>query len=366
MIGDLDFLHFGGSHGTAPVVCATAALNGLAFSPYQTWAFRRAELTAFAETPFLCANGARAIMAQVRTLDPRMQGGGRLALLTSSCIAQLGPALGTAPPDTPVGVVLCLPERMADGCPQWCAAQRRAVEDTVREELGARGLRPALVTVARGHASLAYAMLEAGGALAGGRAQAVLVGGVDTAFDPPVVQGLLEAQRLFDGENLDSIIPGEGAAFALLAQPGFAHRCRWPTLAVLEGAATSREPATMSNDLPCLGLGLSRPAVAMTERLRQEKRTLDWWLSDMTAEDLRVQEFQLAWPRAARGAMPPSSLVELLYEHLGDLGAAVMPTALAIAVEGFRRGDPLAATCLITGSSVTEDRGVVLVGRAPA
>ena len=41
-------VHFGQGRGAAPpvVVCATSTWNGLASSPYQTWAFRRAEMSA--------------------------------------------------------------------------------------------------------------------------------------------------------------------------------------------------------------------------------------------------------------------------------------------------------------------------------
>ena len=60
-----------------------------------------------------------------------------------------------------------------------------------------------------------------------------------------------------------------------------------------------------------------------------------------------------------RGGAPATR--ETADVRLGDLGAASMPTAVAIACEGFRRGAPRAATCLITGSSPYEDRGALLL-----
>ncbi len=127
--------------------------------------------------------------------------------------------------------------------------------------------------------------------------------------------------------------------------------------------ATAREPGHLRGELPCQGAGLSAAANAVTARLRVERVGLDWWLGDMTGEPWRVHEFQLAWPRAAADTMAPTAALEMLPMNLGDLGAATMATGVAIAVEGLTRGGPLAQSCVVTGSSEGEDRGVVLVRR---
>jgi 3-oxoacyl-[acyl-carrier-protein] synthase-1 len=203
--------------------------------------------------------------------------------------------------------------------------------------------------------------LRAAEELKAGRVHAILIGGVDTYYDPLVVEELLAEERIFDGENTDCFLGGEGAAFTLLAPKSLARQMGWTTLAWLEGAATNGEPGNASNDVPCMGLGLSRVARACTERLVAEGRKVDWWISDLTPEESRGHELQLAWPRAAYEVMDEHSFLDVLPEHLGDLGAATMPTALAIAAEGLRRGDPAGDTCLFTASSNNEDRAAVLV-----
>ena len=77
----------------APVVRALSSVNGLGFSPYQMWAFRRADLTAFAPSPFLCDNGLPAIMAPVRTLSVTSFGGDRLVALALEALEPLLPSL---------------------------------------------------------------------------------------------------------------------------------------------------------------------------------------------------------------------------------------------------------------------------------
>ncbi|AGC48155.1 3-oxoacyl-(acyl carrier protein) synthase [Myxococcus stipitatus DSM 14675] len=360
----LDSVHFGGRWSTSPLIVGTAAWNGLAFSPYQTWAFRRAELSAFAETPFRARNGRKVTMAPIRTLPTRDSGAERLVPIATRTLSQLLKDLGELPPKAVVALVLCLPERMVENSAQGSGAQRRRVEQALMRVLEERGVsKPLLHVEPRGHASLAFALIEAGVALRERKVDVAFVGGVDTHYDPEVVQELLDRERIFDGENLNSFVGGEGAAFCALTRPDVAKRMRWPVLARLDSVATDREAATEDNDIPCRAEGLSRAGRVVSERLREERRSLDWWLSDMTAEELRVHEFQLAWPRVAHDVMPPESTLDFLSECLGDLGAAAMPTGLAIAVEGMLRGDPAASNCLLTGSSVGGARGVVLLSK---
>src|SRR5215472_11054978 len=111
----LDAVHWGGKWGPSPVICATSAWNGLAFNPYQIWACRRAELTAFAETPFRCGNGQRATMAQIRTLPVRSQGLERMSTIAGRLIEELLPKLKGLPGSSRIALALCLSERFDKG-----------------------------------------------------------------------------------------------------------------------------------------------------------------------------------------------------------------------------------------------------------
>jgi 3-oxoacyl-[acyl-carrier-protein] synthase-1 len=360
---DARAIHFGQGRGAAPpvVVCATAAWNGLAASAYQTWAFRRAELTSFVETPFRCANGQRATMGQIRTLDPQSFGAKRLTAVGKRLMSSFEGLLRTLPPRTRIGMGVCLPPRMADGGAKVFRDQRAAIERELSRALEALEMQPIVRVEARGHASLAFVLLDAGAAFAQQTLDVVIVGGLDTYYDPDVVDELLARERLFDGESLDTFIPGEGGGFLLLARRDVARSLRWPILAELRAAATGMEPSTPFDDFPCTGAGLARAVQAATDPLREARWPLGWWLSDMTSESYRLHEFQLAFPRAAAGLMSPESTLDFLPPQLGDLGAATLPTGIAVAIEGMQRGAPDVRHCLVTGSSVTADRGVVLI-----
>jgi len=357
----LDVAHWGGAWGAAPVVAATSAVNALAFNAHQTWAFRRAEVTAFVEAPFLCRNGFRSTMALVRTLPPRAVGAQRLALLAAQALEGLLGDLVRLTAAKTIPVALCLPSRL-EGENGDAPKQRRTVERAVGEILGRHGKTAIITSHARGHAALAFALREAAETLVTTRPEVVVVGGIDSYHDPDVVDALLEQGCLFDGEQLDSFIPGEGAAFLVLSRPHVARRLHGP-LARLESVATNQEPAHRGTGLPSMGLGLSRAMRSISDRLAAERRSVDLWLADVTNEDHRVHEWQLAYPRASAGVSHESSELQFLPPLLGDLGAATMPTAAAIAIEAFGRGDPEAKTCFLTGSSRDADRGAVLLAR---
>jgi 3-oxoacyl-[acyl-carrier-protein] synthase-1 len=229
-----------------------------------------------------------------------------------------------------------------------------------------------LILVPRGHAALACAT-EAFSEVAGGRVEVAIVGGVDTYYDSSVVDVLLEQERLFDGKNLDSFIPGEGAAFLVLTRPRLAQRQGLPAVARVEAVATGREPGAMFAEAPCSGNGLALAMQTATNHMRATKRNLEWLLGDVTNESYRTQELQLALPRAiAPGGLDTAGrdfhqlaadgmMMDFLPMRFGDLGAATMPTGAILAAQALGRGAPAVRECLIFGSSVGEDRGAMVV-----
>ncbi len=347
--------------GRAAVICGTTAWNGLGFTPHQVWAFRRAEIAAHAETPFRLTAGQRATMVHIRTLPPRAQGVERLAPLLRALAAPLLGRVAGLGSGARVAVVLSLAERFGDGGRLAAGADR--LEAAVRAEAKAAGVPVTLQIVPRGHAGLAFALPSIGAMLAAGGLDAVVAGGVDTYYDAGVVDALVGARRLFDGENLEGFIPGEGGAFLLLARGDVAQRAGWPVAARLEAAASADEPAALDRARPMLGEGLTRTLAAVCEPLEAARRTVGWWISDLTHEPDRVREWQLAIPRATAGVSTPESVVELLPPLLGDLGAATLATAMVVAAEGFARGDPPARACVAHASSSGPCRGAVLLSK---
>lgn len=365
--------HFGDASAPTVVIADTAAINGLGASAATTWAFWRAEANGQQESPFRCANGTRASMVLVRTYPPRLTGVARLTRMLHDALAQLAPSLDALGAAARVGVVLCLAERFHDPMDRSVRAQREALDAAAARWCAARANTSLVGTVARGHASLAEALLRAGALLEENRVDAVIVGGPDGYHDADVVEGLILSERLFDGKNLDSMIPGEGCALLLLTRPYDARRAGLVVRAVVESAAHDEEPGGMFSDTHCTGLGLARAAGAVAERAATLRQPIAWILGDLTNESYRGREHALALPRAfAPGGLDDggASFAQRAAERVrtdwlplrfGDLGAATMTTAAVIASEAFVRGDPRPRRCVILGSSAVPARGAVML-----
>ena len=79
---------------------------------------------------------------------------------------------------------------------------------------------------ARGPAGPGYLLPGLCDALASGAIEAAVVGGAHSDYDPRAIAALCAADRVFRSDNLDALIPGEAAAFAVLMRPDVARRLR--------------------------------------------------------------------------------------------------------------------------------------------
>lgn len=88
--------------------------------------------------------------------------------------------------------------------------------------------------------------------------EAVLVGGLDSYFDPDLIKhyGQVEHRILAEGIP-DGFIPGEGAAFLLLSTPARCQRQGWTPMAVIQGVGLGIEAGHLYSDQPYRGDGLA-------------------------------------------------------------------------------------------------------------
>lgn len=364
--------HFGDRGAPTVVIAGTAAINGIGFDPATTWAFWRAEANGQQESPFRCDDGGRASMVLVRSYPPTLTAAARLVEMLRDCLDQLAPSLG-ALGGARLAMVPCLGERFDHPAAQSLRTQRGIIDAACARWAEARGGASVIDAVARGSASLAEAIARAGELLVSERFDAVLVGGPDGSHDADVVQGLLQSQRIFDGKNLDSMIPGEGCALLLLMRPYDAKRAGLAARAVVEGAGWASEPGGMLSDTHVTGDGLAGAIEPLAARAGARGRPVAWIVGDLTNESYRGREHALALPRAfAPGGMDDAGAsfapratddvrADWLPLRFGDLGAATMTTGAVIACEAFARGDPSARACLLIGSSVGAARGAVML-----
>jgi 3-oxoacyl-[acyl-carrier-protein] synthase-1 len=202
-------------------------------------------------------------------------------------------------------------------------------------------------------ANRALALLAAGEPL-------VALAAVDSDCDPNSLLRLARRKALLGKDNPQGRIPGEGAAFILLARPDALRQIRARALAWLGGIRTGMEPRHLLQPRSSTGEGLTR--VFGELRSAHPDWRADAVYSSQPGTNHWGREFKLAALRNAALLPEPMNYLSL-HGELGDCGSASAPMQLAFAVLRFERGDALRRV-LIYGESDDGALGACLVEAA--
>jgi 3-oxoacyl-[acyl-carrier-protein] synthase-1 len=203
-----------------------------------------------------------------------------------------------------------------------------------------------------GRAAGLVALKEAMEALATGKAESVLVGGVDTFLDLYLLGTLDMENRILGPGIMDGFIPGEGAAFLLLTKQNRAATLGKPALGSLSPVSMGFEDGHLYSEQPYRGDGLAGAftgffgAGNVTEPIRE-------LYSAMNGENHWAKELGVAFIRNS-AAFDPSYGMHHPADCIGDTGAASGIILTIIAATGIYRGyrrSPALVSC-------SSDRGV--------
>ena len=179
----------------------------------------------------------------------------------------------------------------------------------------------------------------------------VVAGGVDSHRDPGVLEALAMEGRLKSESSRDGFIPGEGAAFLLLARRGAAD-----ALALVGGFAAAAEPGHLYGGVPCRGDGLSAVFAAS---LAGAAAPVEEVYASMNGESYWAREYGVARLRSRERFAEGHGLHHPADCH-GDTGAAAGPIMTALAALGIASGHAR-PPCLVYGSSDRGERAALLV-----
>ena len=181
----------------------------------------------------------------------------------------------------------------------------------------------------------------------------VLVGSVDSLCDQSSLIDLARKNRLLGEHNIDGIIPGEGAGFALLAHPDYVRRGNGePMLWVLE-CVLAREQRHFLQEKMNLSEGLTQVFRHLRKHPVTGNRRVDYVLSSQTGEGYWAQEFIFAYLRNV-ALMPEPMVTEMIGESFGDVGAGSGALLLGMSLHRLKELQPAAThpvRSLIYGSS---------------
>jgi 3-oxoacyl-[acyl-carrier-protein] synthase I len=321
------------------VVVSVGARTPLGLTAMQTGFAYRAASVAMREAPLVAdeEGGEGITMCFLPTIDPLMVGAERAVELALPALDEALLAIAPSIQKLRTRLVLCMDEQLGISGPDgkmpgstvgaWVIQRATQLAPQTQLEISARG-----------PAGPGFALQGVFDSLARGTIEAAILGGVHTDYDPARVQKLAQAGRLFKPDNLDSIIPGELAAFVVLMRPDVARMYKLAPLAQLFTVATAYDKVRPDNDEPAFeAIGLTVAVRKAGAPLLEAKLRAGWLLTDLSFETFRLYEHQSMLVRTQSLWMEPQQWDPPAL-RMGALGAAAMPLHVTLAAEGWRRG----------------------------
>ncbi|MGD0523504.1 MAG: hypothetical protein ABSE49_00095 [Polyangiaceae bacterium] len=323
---------------TLAVVVGVGARTSVGATARHTAFLVRAGVVGFHEAPLLDLAEEPVTFGSVPTLDPLLVGAERVLSLAKAALDEALDVLGERIAGLRVRIVLGLDPILGRKVGTTPPPADALAEDLRRHAMKRKPATVVVEGVAKGEAAPGLRLGPACEELARGEVDVVLLGGAHSDYDPVIIERLSSLGRLFGGGNVNGVIPGESAAFAMLTTPGFARKYDLAPRAWLHGIGTGFEKAGPDNDEPASeALGITLAVETAMRALDHEKERVGWMLNDMTAEVHRVLEYQAVYIRSQRFLGPPQ-WVDALAQKLGGLGAAALPLHVALLATAWRHG----------------------------
>jgi 3-oxoacyl-[acyl-carrier-protein] synthase-1 len=290
-------------------------------------------------------------LCRARALPDDLLGPDRLVALATPALLE---ALDDAklPRDAPISLHLGLP---AETEPRAHRIDSALFLRSIAEATGLAIPPRRAATYAEGRAAGLAALAGAIDRLRVGAEERVVVGAVDSAFDPGLLEALDAEFRLHSLTAENGFLPGEGAAFLVVERAGRAGAGR--ARAHVAAVQIEREPRPFGHAEPSLGLALS---LAVRRVLEGARGTLRWAMTDVVNERHRIDEWVYASARAHRSLATDSRHDQPLLTT-GDLGAASGVVLAAFAAMSFSVGSAPDDRVLLAASSDGNLRAAALL-----
>jgi 3-oxoacyl-[acyl-carrier-protein] synthase I len=310
-------------------ILAVGMATGVGFSAPASCAAIRCGVNNFQETRFL-TGASDWIMGSAVPFETPWRGRTRLVKLLAGpvqeCLAILPELLLEQIP-----LLLCLAEPDRPG-------RLEGLDETLLRDLEAEldvSLHPESQAIARGRVGGAEALRQARSLLYRNynRPEVVLVGGADCLLSGPTLREFEARQRLLTVDNSDGFIPGEAGSCLLVGRPD---RLVEPGLLCL-GLGFGHEDAPIESEEPLRGDGLTAAIKAALTEAGLTLGDLDYRLSDVSGGQYGFKEANLALARTLRQQKPAFDIWHTA-DCIGEVGAAVLPCLLGVALFAARKG----------------------------
>ncbi|MBI2899866.1 MAG: hypothetical protein HYY17_06760 [Planctomycetes bacterium] len=277
----------------------------------------RAAVRGIADTRFM-DRGGEWIRGGAVPLDTPVRGREKLLELAVS-------AIGECLPPGKVPVLLCLPEAERPG-------RLDGLDESLLWELAKRlkaDFHEHSMVFADGRVAGAQALRRAEQLVHESKHPRVVVAGVDTFLVGPTLAAYEKRERLMTSRNSDGFLPGEAAAAVALgpAESG---------ALLCVGIGFGTEKAFGGSGEPLRGDGLLEAARAALADAGTTFDAIDYRISDACGEQYGMKEAALVVGRGLRQRKTTFPIWQPA-ECLGEVGAATVPVALAVALAAARK-----------------------------
>jgi 3-oxoacyl-[acyl-carrier-protein] synthase-1 len=308
-------------------ICASGMVTAAGLSSPASLAAMRAGVRAVKQTNLWDAESGTYLAAGKAPLPQWWVGLGKLADLVAPAIHECLQAVSPVPPET-IPVLLALPPHDR---PFRTPDLDTHILSEIEYRLGHR-LHPTSRILARDHVTIAVALEASADLIETGNVDSVIVAAVDSLLVHDLKNHYLAQRRLLTPLNSNGFSLGEaGSALLVTAAPA-------PDSLHVRAIALSREPAGIESEEPLRAEGLTQ---AIRDALRASGLAMDeiqCRITDLNGEHYKFKELALATGRFSRKPTPEPFDVWHPIESLGDVGAAIGPILLAIALDAGRKG----------------------------
>lgn len=160
-----------------------------------------------------------------------------------------------------------------------------------------------------------------------------IVAGVDSFLQQNVFESYVDRRRILTPDNSNGFTPGE-AGCAVLVGP----LDKQGLHVSIMGAGFEHEEAGIESELPLRADGLTKAIAEAFSRAGVTMDDIGYRISDLNGEHYKFKEATIAMSRYPHE--PRDTVFEVWHpiEYMGEIGAAIVPCALGLALDAARNG----------------------------
>lgn len=170
----------------------------------------------------------------------------------------------------------------------------------------------------------------------------IVVAGVDSFLVGPTLKALEEQDRILTGDNSNGFIPGEASGALLLGRPDSAKAGDL----ICVGQGFAKEQATIASDEPLLAKGLTQAVKSALTESGTDMSDMAYRLTDNNGEQYGFRETSLVLSKTLRVRREAFDVWHLA-DSIGEVGAASLPSMLAVAACAAQNGYSPGPTVLL-------------------